>query len=103
MEKKVKVGQAVEFIRLKVSSENVQAFLAGRVAIDTFASKIKGYVSTEILTMNGEEFVILIRWDSEEAVKEAQKITTGASIISDWIQTTAQFISFETYISKYEN
>lgn len=103
MEKNLKVGQAVELIRLKVLPENVEAFLQGRVKVDEFASTIKGYVGTEILKANEEEFLMLIRWDSEEAVRDAQKITATASVISDWIDKTAQFVAFETSISKYEN
>jgi len=103
MEKNLKVGQAVEIIRLKVLPENVEAFLQGRVKVDEFASTLKGYVGTEILKVNEEEFLMLIRWDSEEAVRDAQKITATASVIADWINKTAQFIAFETSISKYEH
>jgi len=103
MEKNLKVGQAVELIRLKVLPENVEAFLQGRVKVDEFVSTLKGYVGTEILKINEDEFLMLIRWDSEEAVREVQKITETASIISDWINKTAQFVAFETSISKYEN
>jgi heme-degrading monooxygenase HmoA len=77
--------------------------LQGRVKVDEFASTIKGYVGTEILKANEEEFLMLIRWDSEEAVRDAQKITATASVISDWINKTAQFVAFETSISKYKN
>ena len=103
MENNLKGAQAVELIRLKVLPENVEAFLQGRVKVDEFASTIKGYVGTEILKANEDEFLMLIRWESEEAVKNAQKITATASIISDWINDTAQFIAFETTISKYKN
>jgi heme-degrading monooxygenase HmoA len=83
--------------------EKVEEFLQGRVKVDEFASTIKGYVGTEILKANEEEFLMLIRWDSEEAVRDAQKITSTASIISDWINKTAQFVAFETSMSAYEN
>lgn len=103
MEKNLRVGQAVELIRLKVLPENVSVFQQERVKVDEFVSKINGYVGTEILKVSEEEFLMLIRWDSEEAVRAAQKITETAPIISDWISRTAQFVAFETSISKYEN
>ena len=103
MEKNLKVGQAVELIRLKVLPKNVEVFLEGRVKADELVSTIKGYVGTEILKTNEEEFLMLIRWESEKAVTSAQKITETASIISDWINKTAQFVAFETSISIYEN
>jgi antibiotic biosynthesis monooxygenase (ABM) superfamily enzyme len=103
MDKNLNVEQAVELIRLKVLPENVAAFLEGRAKVDEFASTIKGYVGTEILKANEIEYLMLIRWESEEAVKEAQKITATSSLISDWINQTAQFVAFETSISKYEH
>lgn len=99
----MKVGQAIELIRFRVSSENVEAFLKGRRQVDVFVSTLNGYVGTEILKINQEEFLILIRWENEEAVRDAQKITDKASIISDWINKTAQFITFETSLSEYKN
>ncbi len=77
--------------------------MEGRIKVDEFVSTLKGYVGTEILKVNEDEFLMLIRWDSEEAVREVQKITETASIISDWINKTAEFVAFETSISKYEN
>lgn len=103
MQKNLKVGQAVELIRLKITPENVAAFLEGRQKVDAFVSTIKGYIGTEIVKVSKEEFLMLIRWDNEEAVREAQKITETANVISEWIYATAQFISFETSISMYEN
>lgn len=103
MEKNQEIGQAVELIRLKVLPENVDAFLSGRVKVDEFAATLKGYVGTEILKANDVEFLMLIRWENEEAVREAQKITATASVISDWINKTANFVAFETSIVKYEN
>lgn len=103
MDKNLKVGQAIELIRLKVLPENIEAFLEGRAKVDEFVSMLKGYIGTEILKANEEEFLMLIRWESEEAVRDAQKITETASVISDWINKTAQFIAFETSISNYEN
>ncbi len=103
MDKNLNVEQAVELIRLKVLPENVAAFLEGRAKVDEFASTIKGYVGTEILKANETEYLMLIRWESEEAVKAAQKITATSSIISDWINQTAQFVAFETSTSKYKH
>ena len=103
MDKHLQVGQAVEIIRLKVLPENVEAFLQGRLVVDKFVSTLEGYVGTEILQANETEFVMLIRWDSEAAVVAAQKITESASVISEWITGTSQFLSFETSIVQYEN
>ncbi len=57
-------------------------FLEGGIKVNEFASTLKGYVGTEILKANEEEFLMLIRWESEEAFKKAQKITETASVIS---------------------
>ena len=103
MSKDLKVGQYVELITLKVTAENENAFLDGRIKVDEFTSTLKGYMGTEILKVNPEEFLMLIRWDDEESVKEAQKITANSPVISDWLNRTAQFISFETTSSIYRN
>mgnify|MGYP005853181937 CR=1 FL=1 len=83
MHKHLQVGQAVELIRLKVVAENTEAFLQGRAQVDAFVSGIKGYIGTEILKLAEEEYLMLIRWESEEAVREDQKITESASVISE--------------------
>lgn len=101
--KDVELGQAVEMIRLKVSPENVDKFLEGRKLVDNFVSTLNGYVSTEILKINTYEYLMLIRWKNEAIVKEAQKITETASIISNWINETSEFVSFETTVSVYEH
>ncbi|NIJ52935.1 antibiotic biosynthesis monooxygenase family protein [Dyadobacter arcticus] len=103
MEKQLKVGQAIEVIRLKVIEENVAAFLDGRIKVDEFASAINGYVGTEILKITDSEFLMLIRWESEEAALEAQQITFNAPIITEWLNATSEFVSFDTGVSRYEN
>lgn len=101
--KDVELGQAVEMIRLKVIPENVDKFLAGRKLVDDFVSQLNGYVGTEILKVNANEYLMLIRWKNEAVVKEAQKITETASIITNWINETSEFVSFETTVSVYEH
>ena len=101
MTSKLEVGQAVELIRLKVRPENILAFLQGRQKVDEFTSSLKGYIGTEILQLNDEEFLLLIRWDNESVVKDAQAITASVPVISEWLTKTAQFVSFETGIIKY--
>jgi antibiotic biosynthesis monooxygenase (ABM) superfamily enzyme len=101
MNKDSKVGQYVELIRLKVTAENKNAFLEGRVKVDEFTSTLPGYMETEILNINAEEFVILIRWKDEASVRDAQKITANSAVISDWLKRTAQFMAFETTNTVY--
>lgn len=101
--KDLAIGQAIEMIRLKVASENLNKFLEGRKEVDGFVSQLNGYVGTEIVKVNANEYLMLIRWKSEAAVKEAQKITETASIISNWIKETSEFVSFETTVSVYEH
>jgi len=50
-----------------------------------------------------EEFLVMIRWEDETIVRNAQVVTSSASVISYWIDTTAQFISFETGVAVYED
>lgn len=103
MNKNLDAGQAVELIRFKVLPENTEAFLEGRREVDEFTGTLKGYVGTEILKLSNEEFLLLIRWENEQAVLNAQKITANAPVISNWISKTAQFVSFETSLVEYEN
>lgn len=97
------IGQAIEMIRLKVASENVNKFLEGRKLVDDFVAQLNGYVGTEIVKVDTNEYLMLIRWENEAAVKEAQKITDTASIITNWINETSEFVSFETTVSVYEH
>lgn len=95
------VNQAVEIIRLRVLPENTAAFLEGRADVDQFTSTLAGYLSTELLQLGGDTWLMLIRWESAEAVQAAQKITATASVISDWLGRTAQFVAFDTGLVRY--
>jgi hypothetical protein len=53
--------------------------------------------------MGDDEYLLVIRWDSDGSVREAQKMTTTASVISDWLGRTAQFVSFDTTFSVYQH
>jgi antibiotic biosynthesis monooxygenase (ABM) superfamily enzyme len=103
MNQETTLHQAIELIRLKVESSNVTHFLEGRKKVDEFVSTIEGHRGTEIVQVNDTEWLMMIRWESKEAVLAAQKITEQASVISDWINSTAQFVSFETSIVKYSS
>lgn len=103
MNKNLSVAQAVELIRFKVAPEKVNAFIEGRKTVDAFTSTLNGYVGTELLKVNETEFMLVIRWADETSVREAQQITATATVISDWITQTAQFVSFETGVSVYEH
>lgn len=103
MDRDIKVGQALEVIRLKVAPEKVESFLRVRAEVDKFTAGLKGFLGTEIVKVNDDEYLVLIRWQNEETVRAAQKITATADIITDWINEHATFISFETSISQYES
>lgn len=93
--------QAVEVIRLDVSPEKTTAFLEGRAEVEKFTTTLPGHLSTELLHLGGEHWLMLIRWESEEAVRTAQKLTETAPVISDWLRQTARFVSFNTGIVQY--
>lgn len=93
--------QAVEVIRLNVSSDKTTAFLEGRAVVETFTGSLAGHVATELLHLGGESWLMLIRWENQQAVQAAQKLTETAPIISDWLSQTAQFVSFATGIVEY--
>lgn len=95
------LDQAVEIIRLTVSPDNTAAFLAGRAEVEKFTGSLAGHLSTELLHLGGDNWLMLIRWESEEAVRAAQKQTATAPVISDWLNRTAKFVSFDTGFVKY--
>ncbi len=95
------VNQTVEIIRLRVSPENTTAFLEGRAEVEKFTGSLAGHLSTELLHLGGDTWLMLIRWESEEAVQAAQKLTATASVISDWLGRTAQFVAFDTGLVRY--
>ncbi|GAB2554717.1 antibiotic biosynthesis monooxygenase [Spirosoma areae] len=95
------VNQAIEVIRLNVKPENVAAFLEGRAEVEKFTHTLQGHISTELIHLGAEHWLMLIRWESEEAVQAAQKLTATASVISAWLRRTAEFVSFDTGVVKY--
>ena len=95
------LNQAVEVIRLNVKPENKTAFLEGRAEVEKFTHTLQGHISTELISLGDQHWLMLIRWESEEAVQAAQKLTATASVISDWLTRTAEFVSFDTGISQY--
>lgn len=95
------VNQAVEIIRLRVLPENTAAFLEGRAEVDQFTSTLAGHLSTELLQLGEDMWLMLIRWESTEAVQAAQKLTATAPVISDWLARTAQFVAFDTGLVRY--
>ncbi len=101
MNHKITINQAVEVIRLKVSPDNTDAFLAGRTEVEKFTGSLTGHVSTELLHLGEDNWLMLIRWESEEAVRAAQTLTATATVISDWLNRTAQFVSFDTGLVRY--
>lgn len=103
MTKNLQPGQIVEIVKVNVSAENKASFLTKRKAVDAFVAGIPGYLGTEITQLNGNGFFIFIRWENEESVKNAQKITVDAPVISEWLSLVSEFISFETTIVQYEN
>ncbi|MBC8042456.1 MAG: antibiotic biosynthesis monooxygenase [Rhizobacter sp.] len=98
------VGQAIEIVRLKVSPENVTKFLEGRMKVDEFVHTIAGHIGTELVQLSEDTWLMIIRWRDKESVLAAQKITEQATVISDWLGSTSQFVSFENatvgYVSK---
>ncbi len=90
------VDQAVEIIRLKVAPASFTEFLAKREAADQAVSRLKGFISSELCRQGEEDWVMFIRWENMEVVKEAQKITENMPEITAWIAVSSQFISFDT-------
>jgi antibiotic biosynthesis monooxygenase (ABM) superfamily enzyme len=95
------MNQAVEVIRLIVSPENTAAFLEGRAEVEKFTRTLAGHLSTELLHLGDTNWLMLIRWESEESVRAAQQLTATAPVISDWLNRTAQFVSFDTGLIRY--
>ena len=90
------VAQAIEIIKLKVASENVEQFISTRHIANKAVSALTGFVSSELCQLNDEDWVLFIRWENMQVVREAQKITENMQEISDWVATAKSFISFDT-------
>jgi antibiotic biosynthesis monooxygenase (ABM) superfamily enzyme len=101
MTKSININQAIELIRLKVMPENTEAFLEGRKAVDAFVGTLGGYIGTELIQISETDWLMQIRWADQASVEAAQKVTESASIISDWINKTSTFVSFDTAYVRY--
>ncbi|RIV21633.1 hypothetical protein DYU11_19755 [Fibrisoma montanum] len=95
------LDQVLEIIRFTVTPENTSAFLEGRAEVERFTGSLAGHVSTELLHLGGENWLMLIRWEDEAAVKAAQQQTATSPVITEWINQTAQFVSFEEGTVRY--
>jgi antibiotic biosynthesis monooxygenase (ABM) superfamily enzyme len=96
------LGEAVEMIRVKVAKDKAEQFLSERAGVDAALREVGGHVGTEIVQVGEEDFVFLIRWVDEAAVRAAQVITEKLPAISTWLERAeARFVSFETSVVRY--
>jgi quinol monooxygenase YgiN len=96
-----KMNQRVEVIRVRVSEENADEFVRRRPAVDADVRALAGCLGSQVIHVVGDEWLVLVYWDSQETVEAAQQITAGMTIITDWLKLASQFISFHTGELRY--
>lgn len=87
--------QIVEVVRLRVSPEHVERFVAERPAVDAAVQSLGGFAGSELIHVEAEEWMLMVYWNTRADVEAAQKVTRDIQIISDWI-ALGTFISFTT-------
>ncbi len=88
--------QAIEIGRFRVSERQVERFLADRPAVDEALKALPGFLGSNLVHISGGDWLLLVRWESHEAVLAAQQITAQMQIISDWIGIAEALLSFDT-------
>jgi len=97
------MSQAVELIRFRVTEPRASTFVEGRSQVDAAMTTLAGFVNSELIQVSGEEWLLIVRWESREAVTAAQAITANMQVISDWIAKADQFLSFDTADVRYQS
>ncbi|MDX2211757.1 MAG: hypothetical protein SFY66_00585 [Oculatellaceae cyanobacterium bins.114] len=101
MNKTIETNQVIELIRFEVAPQLADSFLESRSQVDEFVKTLNGHIATEITHVNETEWLMLIRWADDVALKAAQVQTASAAVINEWISRHATFISAETLVVKY--
>ncbi|MBC8099622.1 MAG: antibiotic biosynthesis monooxygenase [Armatimonadetes bacterium] len=97
------MAQSVELIRFRVTEAHVAAFIEQRAHVDTAMHTLAGFLNSELIQVSADQWLLIVRWESREAVIAAQAITRDMSIISDWIKLADEFVSFDTADVRYQS
>jgi heme-degrading monooxygenase HmoA len=95
--------QAVELIRFRVTPERAAAFIEQRSQVDTAMHDLAGFINTELIQSANDQWLLIVRWESREAVTAAQAITRDMQVVSDWIKLADEFLSFDTADVRYQS
>lgn len=88
--------EIVEVVRLRVSEESAARLVAERPAVDAEVAKLKGFAGSELIQVDGDQWMMLVYWETRADVEAAQKVTESLQIITDWINMADAFVSFHT-------
>jgi hypothetical protein len=95
--------QAVELIRFEVAEDRVAQFIGDRAGVDEALTSLAGFLGSELINVSGDQWLLIVRWNSREDALAAQKVTAGMEIISNWIGIANKFVSFDTSDVHYLN
>lgn len=85
----------VEIIRFRVSAANAAAFLAARLEANRFLqANTSGFQGVQVIQESDDNWLVLIHWADEAAMRAAQAITETAPVISAFVATSDAFVSF---------
>ncbi len=95
--------EIVEVVRLRANTAQGEQLVAQRPQVDAEVGKLAGFAGSELVHLGGEEWMLLVYWETRADVEAAQKVTEGLTIITDWINVAEAFVSFHTSVIHHDS
>ncbi|MBC7869648.1 MAG: hypothetical protein H7Y09_02315 [Chitinophagaceae bacterium] len=88
-------------IRFRVTEPKVTKFVEQRTDVDEALKQLVGFLYAQLIHITGEQWLLLVYWNSRADATAAQAITRDMPLISQWIGIADEFLSFETADVRY--